>query len=237
MANYFNLMLDTIGPAGVSVKINGDEERTTSTSAILTITCSDSDLTEYQMKIWGTATAPTEEDATWETFQESKNITLPANDGIKTVYVKVRDDVWNESVTATDTIGLFTKLPAVESFRLYDSKVSLVAGKNSSGGNFSFDENIDAAKIMIVRDINATHDDPTNILIPATNGSFMFRDDDSLLTKEFEGYLAFEDILYECDFMCFCIIQAEDIVAVSPGDGVKLIKVFVRSAASGLWSV
>lgn len=236
MANYVNLILDTIGPAGVSVKINGDEERTTSTSAELAITCSDSDRTDYQMKIWGTATAPTEADAVWETFQESKNITLPTYDGIKTVYVKVRDDVWNESVTASDTITLYTKLPDVN-FRMVDGKVSLVKGKNSAGGNFGFDENIDAAKIMIVRDINARHDDATNISIPATNGSFMFKDDDSLLTKEFEGYMEFEDILCDCAYMNFCIIQAADIAAASPGDGVKLLKVFVRSAASGQWSV
>ena len=236
MANYANLILDTIGPAGVSVKINGDEEKTTTTAVSLAITCSDADLTGYQMKIWGTATAPEESDAVWESYQEEKNITLSATDGMKTVYVRVRDDVWNESVTVSDTITLNSKVPAVN-FRIVDSKISLVSGKNTAGGNFGFDESIDAAKIMIVSDINARHDDDTNIRIPATNGSFMFKDDDSLLTKEFEGYLEFENILCDKDYLNYCMIRAEDIAAASPGDGAKILKVFVRSAETGSWSV
>ena len=32
-------------------------------------------------------------------------------------------------------------------------------------------------------------------------------------------------------------INAKDIVSVAPGDGVKIVKFFVRSAFSGLWSV
>lgn len=236
MANYVNLTLDTIGPAGVSVKINGDEEKTTSTAVSLAITCSDADLTGYQMKIWGTATAPEEADAAWESYQEEKNVTLSDSDGIKTIYVKVRDDVWNESVTASDTISLNSKVPAVN-FRIVDSKISLVSGKNTAGGNFGFDENIDAAKIMIVSDINARHDDDTNIRIPVTNGSFMFKDDDSLLTKEKEGYLEFENNICDKDYLNYYIIRAEDIAAVSPGDGVKILKLFVRSAETGSWSV
>lgn len=235
MASYINITLDTIGPGGVSVKINGDEESTTSTSAELTITCSDTDLTDYQMKIWGTATALTEDDAEWETFQESKNITLSSKDGIKTVYVKVRDDVWNESVTASDTITLFSKLPTVESFRLYVGKISLVQGKNATGGNFYFDEDIDAVKIMIVQDINAKHDDASNISIPTTNGSYIMNNAEDMLAGNCMEF--YDKFCAGDEGILFCEIFAGDIVAVSPGDGVKLLKVFVRSAASGNWSV
>ena len=63
----------------MSVKINGDEEKTTSTAVSLAITCSDADLTDYQMKIWGTATAPEEADAVWESYQEEKNVTLSSS--------------------------------------------------------------------------------------------------------------------------------------------------------------
>lgn len=234
MTSYVNLTLDTIGPSGVNVKINGDEETTTSTSATLSITCGDADLTGYQMKIWGAVSAPTEDEALWETFQETKSITLPTGDGIKTIYVKIRDDVWNESVTVSDTITLFTKLPAVEAFRIYKAKLSLVNGMNIAGGNFIFDEHIDAAKIMIVQDINAKHDDPSNISIPTTNGSCIVNDADDILTGD---YMEFEGIFCDFDYMCFCEIYAGDIAAVSPGDGVKLLKVFVRSAATKRWSV
>lgn len=234
MASYVNLTLDTIGPGGVNVKINGDEETTTSTFATLSITCSDADLTGYQMKIWGVVSALTEDAASWETFQETKNIILPETGGIKTVYVKVRDDVWNESVTASDTITLFTKLPTVEGIRLINSKLSLVNEKNSTGGSFAFDENIDAAKIMIVQDINAKHDDPSNISIPTTNNSYIMNDSDEILT---DGYMEFDNKFCDCNYTVFFAIYAADIAAVSPGDGVKILKVFVRSASSGNWSI
>ena len=32
-------------------------------------------------------------------------------------------------------------------------------------------------------------------------------------------------------------IYADDINSVSPGDGIKIIKVFVRSAETGKWSI
>ena len=78
MAGYFNITLDTTGPSGVSVKINGDAVRTTSTAVTLDITCADSDTTGYQMKIWGDIgdTGLSESDASWETFANSKNVTL-----------------------------------------------------------------------------------------------------------------------------------------------------------------
>lgn len=92
MANYFNLTLDTTAPSGVSLSINSGAEYTTSASVSLAIACSDTDKTGYQMKIWGIAGKATENDATWETFASSKTVDLPTGDGLKTVYVKIRDD-------------------------------------------------------------------------------------------------------------------------------------------------
>ena len=67
MANYINVTLDTIEPSSVGVLINGDETKTSSSAVTLTIDCADPELAGYQMKIWGTADAPTESDAIWET--------------------------------------------------------------------------------------------------------------------------------------------------------------------------
>ena len=58
MANYVNIILDTIGPSGVSVLINGDADKAITTAVTLTIGCSDADTSGYQMKIWA-----------WETYQ------------------------------------------------------------------------------------------------------------------------------------------------------------------------
>ena len=113
MASYFNLILDTLAPSGVSVSINSGAQYTTNTSVQLSIRCSDSDTTGYQMKIWGINGVATESAASWETYATSKTVTLPSGDGLKTVYIKVRDDVYNESTSASDSITLNTSVPTV----------------------------------------------------------------------------------------------------------------------------
>ncbi len=234
MANYVNIILDTIGPSGVSVLINGDADKAITTAVTLSIACADSDLTGYQMKIWGTADAPSEAEAIWETYQATKNVTLPSGDGLKTVYVKVRDDVWNESATASDTITLYEKLPSVTRLSVNKSKLSLVEGMNITSGNFLVDENIDALKIMLVQNGNDTHDAATNIAIPVTNGSKITTDNEDLPC--IDGVLKTEKFV-DCVLGIGFDIYADDINSVSPGDGVKIIKVFVRSAETGRWSI
>lgn len=236
MASYFNLTLDTTAPSGVSVLINGDETKTSSTAVTLTIACGDTDTTGYQMKIWGTADAETEDSATWESFAETKNVTLPTDDGVKTVYIKVRDDVWNESATASDTISLYTSVPTVENLSVGTSKISLVSGKSVSSGSFYASEAFDAVKIMLVDNVNAKYNDSTNISIPVTNGSSIENDSGKIKLSD---CLEFEDASYDSDTFAWIYfsINAADINAVSPGDGVKIIKAFVRSAESGNWSI
>lgn len=234
MSNYINLTLDTVGPSGVSVLINGDETKTTSTAVSLAISCADENTDSYQMKIWGIDDVLTEDEAVWETYQTNKTVALTTGDGIKTVYVKVRDDVWNESDTVSDTITLYEKVPTVQSMQINNSKLSLVSGKNITSGFFDFDEAIDKVFIAVVQDVNAAYDDPSNVIIPATNGSYMYDDNESGTYSsealEGEGYV--ENI-----HMMNFVLYSADITAVSPGDGVKIIKAFVRSAETGNWSV
>ena len=236
MANYVSITLDTIGPAGVSVLINGNADKVTSTAATLTINCTDADQTGYQMKIWGIDGALTESEAKWETFQTTKNVTLPAGDGQKTVYVKLMDDVWNTSATASDTVILITKVPVVTQMTTDVSKISLVDGRNAVTVGFNFDEDITAAKVMIVQDVNAPHNAPSNILIPCANGSTIYHSDD-YFGDEFEGDVLELTGEFSHNGYIDAIIYAADIVSVAPGDGVKLIKAYVKSAVSGNWSI
>ncbi len=236
MSSYVNIILDTIGPSGVSLTINNGETKTTTTAVSLSIACSDTDLTDYQMKIWGIAGAETEENAVWETYQATKTVTLPTRDGTKTVYVKVRDDVWNESAVASDTISLFTTIPTISEFGLTRTKLSLVDKKNVTNGGFSVDEHIDAIKIMLVDDINAPHNAPTNISIPTTNGSYIY-DDTAADVYKTDVLEVESDSIDRIQRIFEFEIYAADILAASPGDGAKLIKAFVRSSTSGNWSV
>ena len=113
MASYFNLTLDTAAPSQVALSINDGALYASSTAVTLNITLGDEDPTGYQMKIWGVATAKEEAEASWEKFAAAKGVNLTSGDGLKTVYLKVRDDVGNESLAVSDTITLNTEVPVV----------------------------------------------------------------------------------------------------------------------------
>lgn len=218
MANYFNLTLDTTAPSGVTLSINGGAEYTTSTSVTLSIGCSDSDTTVYQMKIWGIVGATTEEDASWETFADSKAVTLTSGDGQKTVYVKIRDDVYNESSSVSDTITLNTTVPQVTITGPDVTRISKKAGKNVCTFSFSSDTAFTEYKVKVVPSINSLNDAGTTI--GTTNGS-----------ENMSGTGTFT-----ASTSTTCKINGSDLDAASSGDGQKIIKVFVKTAA-GLWSV
>lgn len=114
----FILILDTRAPSGLRISLNDNAQSTTSRDVTLKTTLSDADTTNYQMKVWGIDGVASEAAASWENFAAEKNITLTAGDGLKTVYVKVRDDVWNESAPVTDSITLGTIVPADSSIEL-----------------------------------------------------------------------------------------------------------------------
>ncbi|CZT57901.1 hypothetical protein [Solibaculum mannosilyticum] len=130
MASYFNLTLDTLAPAGLTVTLNDGAEYTTSASVTLKLKLTDSTTTGYQMKIWGIDGVDDEGSASWETYAAQKSITLVSGDGLKTVHVKVRDDVGNESAESSDTITLDTAIPAVTVTGPDKSKISKVATYN-----------------------------------------------------------------------------------------------------------
>ena len=178
MASYFNLTLDTTAPSGLSITLNDSDIYTTTTAVTLAVSLSDEDTNGYQMKVWGTSDAAKETNATWETYQESSSITLPTGDGLKTVYVKVRDAVGNETTAASDTITLETSY----------------------------------MNAMVLND---------GTVIPTTAGSTN--------TSGSDGG-------YEADTNIQVTIKGTDLETASSGDGVKIVKVFVRNAA-GTWSV
>ena len=109
MASYFNLTLDTLAPSITLFQINSGASVTTSQNVTLTITAADA----TSMKIWGINGVANEAAASWETFAGTKAVTLTAGDGTKTVYVKVRDSVYNESAASSDTITLSTAIPTI----------------------------------------------------------------------------------------------------------------------------
>lgn len=218
MASYFNLTLDTLAPAGLAVQLNGDDIYTTTPSVELTLTLTDSPTTGYQMKIWGVEGVTDEGSASWETYAASKSVTLPSGDGLKTVYVKVRDTVGNESSAASDSITLNTAVPTVTVTGPDKSTISKVVGFDMAVINFMSDIAFEEYKVCVVPATSSTQESGTQI--PTTNGS--------VNTSGSAGG-------YEADTNIEVKINGSDLEAASSGDGVKIVKVFVKNAA-GTWS-
>lgn len=219
MASYFNLTLDTTAPSGLTLQINDGALYATSTAVTLKIAVSDGQTTGYQMKIWGISGVEDEGSASWENYAASKSVNLTSGDGLKTVYIKVRDDVGNESTQVSDTITLNTTVPVVTITGPDKSKISKVAGFNTSIINFTSDVEFEEYKVCVVPQNNSTQDAGT--VIGTTNGSINTSGSDG-------DYPASENIQVT--------INGADLEAASSGDGVKIVKVFVKNAA-GTWSV
>ena len=219
MASYFNLTLDTTAPSGLTVSINDDDIYTTTPVVNLAVSVSDEVTTGYQMKIWGVEGAAEENDATWENYQTAKSITLPTGDGLKTVYVKVRDSVGNETSAVSDAITLDTSVPTVTVTGPDKAVISEVAGFDTAIINFMVDVAFKAYKVCVVSATSATQAD--GVVIPTTAGS---------------SNTSGSDGEYEADTNIQVTIKGTDLETASSGDGVKTIKVFAQNAA-GTWRV
>lgn len=226
MANYFNLTLDTTGPASPSISLENGATYATAQLVTATISTSDSPTTNYQMKIWGdvdTTHNPsiqtTEVASAWISYSTSQQVKLSTGDGSKTVYLKIRDDVYNESSQANDSIILDTTLPVVSITGPDLSKISKVTGKNVSSFSFTVDAIFDEYKVKVVASSGAAHD--TGTQIPTTAGS-------TNMNGSAGDYPASTPIN--------CSIYGTDLETADSGDGAKIIKVFAKDKA-GNWSV
>lgn len=244
MANYINITLDNTGVTPKSVKINGDETRTTSTAVTLQITLNEADAQfadTYEMAIFGSVVgAEDERNLNWEKFSFEKNITLTDGDGEKIVYVILRDDLHNEGSEVYDEITLYTEVPTVNVSGPTIGRISNNEGKNITTFTFTADKSITNCKVMVVENINVRHDDATNKLLAATNGSKMTVDINGETVDCSGDYLEFD--LTELPLMSLggkeftVTINGIDLYYLSPADGVKIIKVFVKEK-NGNWSV
>jgi hypothetical protein len=99
------ITLDTTAPSG-TVTINGGSAYTK--ERIVTLSLADGDSGAAQMRFSDNSTAWTE----WEAYSETREYTLPGDEGPKTVYVQLKDAAGNESVAISATITLDTAAPS-----------------------------------------------------------------------------------------------------------------------------
>ena len=225
MANYVNITLDTTQPSNPSLLINNNDIYTTNQLVNLAIGTGDGNTIGYQMKIWGsvdtaydTNIKTTEGTSTWITYATSKQIKLSTGDGSKTVYMKLRDDVWNESAQISDSITLNTVVPVVTIGGQNVTKISKVTGKNELTFSFTSDVAFTEYKVKVVTITSASH--VTGTLIVTTNGS-----------SNMAGSGTFAS-----GTPISCVVKGSDLEVASASDGDKIVKVFVKNEA-GLWSV
>lgn len=229
MAQYFVLTLDTTAPAGVSFLIDGGNTYSSTDTVELTISTSDSDTTGYQMKIWGdvdetsdTNIKATEETSSWASFATTKAIKLSAGDGRKTLYVKVRDDVYNASDSVNKSITLNTSIPSIEISGIDRTRLSKNEGANVMSFSFTVTDDTDIVfteyKVMVVSDPSSVHS--VGKLIGTEHGS---------TNMSGSGEFPMNEPIN-------CTITGADLEVASSGDGTKTIKVFVKDIA-GNWSV
>lgn len=222
MATNFTLTLDTTAPGGVSIDL---ASYSTAQAITATIATSDSPTTGYQMKVWGDVDTSydanvqgSEGASAWISYAASKAIKLSTGDGTKTVYLKVRDDVGNESGAVSDTTTLDTAAPVPNVLTgPSPAKISKVASFDSSSFTFSSDTAIQAWKVKVVANSADAHN--TGAQIPTTAGSTDVTGG-SLAASTSQGVT----------------IKGADLETASSGDGSKIVKVFVQDLA-GNWSV
>lgn len=171
------------------------------------------------MKIWGIKAAETEEKASWETFAASKSLVLTDGDGLKTVHIKVRDDVGNESAAVTASITVNTAVPVVTITGPDKSKISKVTGFDVCAFSFTSDVDFEEYTVRVVPSESSLNTAGTQI--PVTGGS-------SNTSGTAGGY--------KKNTAINVTINGADLETASSGDGTKIVKVFVKNAA-GTWSV
>jgi PGF-pre-PGF domain-containing protein len=133
------ITLDTAKPSNVTVTITGSGDTPTtysnSVSVTLAITAADATSGLYQMLIGNDATFT---GSSWETYSTSKSWTLTSGDGVKNVYLKVKDtagliaDVVSDSITL-DTVAPTSLTISIESGQTYARTNSVNLSLSATG--------------------------------------------------------------------------------------------------------
>ncbi|QJC52509.1 DNRLRE domain-containing protein [Paenibacillus albicereus] len=125
-----SFVLDKSKPTG-TLSINGGAAATTTGSVLLSATGSDSLSSVDAMQLSSDGTSW----SSWEPFATSKSYLLPAGDGPKTVYLRLRDAAGNVSDSISDTIELDTTPPVVAGVTeggLYNAAPTVTFGEGTA---------------------------------------------------------------------------------------------------------
>jgi hypothetical protein len=226
MASYFNITLDTLAPSGSTFAINSGDAFTNTSAVTAYFTTQDASTTGYQIKIWGDVDTAENADiqtleanSAWVAYSATAAVVLSSGDGSKTLYGKIRDDVYNETSELSDSITLDTTAPVVTISTAPDvSRISKVDGKREVTFIWESDTQFDEYKIKVVSSSSDLHTDGTTI------------------SETYSTNMSGEALNYAATTGITSVIDGRDLETASAGDGEKVVKVFVKDDA-GNWSV
>jgi hypothetical protein len=223
--NYVNITLDTTAPSGLVVSLDGGATYSSGDFVTVTVSVDDATTTGYQIKLWGDVDPANdlnvqtlEADSGWIGYATSYQVRLSAGDGTKTIYARVRDDVYNASAQAEDSITKDTAKPVVTVTNPDNPKISKIEGRNLASFTFTCDVPFVEYRVKVVGATGAGYD--TGTIIPVTNGSV-----NTSGTGTFDTSTAPIDVQ----------VTGADLELASAGDTTKIVKVFCRDEA-GNWS-
>lgn len=226
MANFFYITLDTTAPQNPSL-ILGDNSGTALTPYIdVHIHTDDLDTTGYKVKLWGNvyesfdANIQTNEvDSSWFPFANTIPIQLSSGNETKTIYLRIVDDVLNETdeISQGITLSVITSYPIVMISNQDVSKISFISGRNACSFSFKSNSDFIEYKVKVVNSVFDLH--TAGVAIGTTQGS-----------TNVAGTGTFA-----ANTNTICTIKGQDLFEASRGDGEKLIKVFVKDS-NGAWS-
>lgn len=219
MASYIFLTLDTTAPGSLTLAVGQGQAQVSVSAQTLHIGCGDTDKTGYQMKIWGDITAAaTEAAASWESYAAEKQVVLSSGDGLKTIYVKVRDDVYNESAQVSASVALNTAVPTVTVTGPDNSHISKDTVRNQAVVSFMADADFTEYTVRSVPNIDSDH--TAGMQLGELGGTGSFEANKAISVTITGGNL------YEASAF-----------ATSSGENQRhTVKVFVKTPA-GVWSI
>lgn len=220
--------LDTSPPGNPALVINGGALFTATQPATVHLASSDyitgaADVAD--MKIWGDVDVTDnpsiqtfESDSAWLPFAVNTDVVLGITTGRKRLYARLRDSLGNTTPAFGAYIDYDPALPVVTVLvPPLNAKVSLVAGHDET--TFSWESSTPFVEYLVR--VMPTTASPYfgGSVIGSTNGSTNVAG-----TGTFPAATPIQTV-----------IKSADLVAASPGDGPKILKVFVRDSG-GRWS-
>ena len=229
-ASSFNVTLDTTAPTAATLSLNGGAPYAGAAVISAVLHTGDASTTGYQIKIWGSVDAGANPNIqategasawispTWTTGNATQSVTLSTGDGSKTINAKIRDDVWNETTTLTQSITLDTTVPVITIQTGPDvPKISKISGKRVVSVTWQSDSALQAYEVAVVANSGAVRGSGTVLL--TTNGSTNVSGGTTAATTNVTT-----------------TIDGRDLEVASSGDGVKVVKIFGQDD-SGSWSL